>query len=65
MSEPDLIEDRITHAEDAIRYAMNQTLYGDQRLQVPPMGRTEAKIRVMLRRIADAWLVLTGKANIE
>jgi hypothetical protein len=64
----DLVAGRIAHNEDAMRYAMNQTLYGDQRMHMPPPTRWQSlrwRWTCRARRVRDAWLVLIGKANIE
>ena len=67
-----LLEQRMREADTNLARNLSQTLYGDQRLV---MGNYRAihrrwqcildRINAYRWRIVNAWLVLTGKADIE
>ena len=66
----DLFEQRIRDAETNLARNLNHTLYGDQRLVMDdPRHRRWQRILDRITayrwRIMNAWLVLTGKADIE
>jgi hypothetical protein len=71
-ADTNLLEQRMREADTNLARNLSQTLYGDQRLV---MGNYRAihrrwqcildRINAYRWRIVNAWLVLTGKADIE
>jgi hypothetical protein len=62
----DLIEDRVRNTMTIMRLELNQTMYGDSRPADRLSRRRRMKIWLWIRwnRMVDAWLVLTGRADI-
>jgi hypothetical protein len=61
----DLIETTLRNRTDAIARKINATLYGDYGPHPTRWQRIKILPSHYRRRITDAWLVLTGKADIE
>jgi hypothetical protein len=61
----DLIETTIRNRFARMAEQLNTGLYGDREPPPTCWQRMKRTFRYYCRRVSDAWLVLTGKADIE
>lgn len=61
------LKNRMDAAAERMMQDMNRSLYGDwiEPRKVMSWQRNVTRAKIYLNRIADAWLVLTGRADID
>lgn len=60
----ELLKRRIDDADVAMRRALNESMYADRPDYQRPRVTLRQRWRLAKERVHDAWLVLTGRAEI-